>query len=52
MFWARVSLPSLQAALVSWFEQHDDFALYLENGYTLDIHEAEYEWEVLETPAD
>ena len=23
-----------------------------ENGYALDIHEAEYEWEVLETPAD
>ena len=52
VFWARVSLPSLQAALSGWFEQHGDFALYLENGYALDIHEAEYEWEVLETPAD
>ena len=52
VFWARVSLPSLQAALGGWFEQHGDFALYLENGYALDIHEAEYEWEVLETPAD
>ena len=48
-FWARISLPALQAALDHWFEQHDDFALYLENGYALAIHEAEYEWEVLET---
>ena len=52
VFWARISLTSLQAALGGWFEQHGDFALYLENGYALDIHEAEYEWEVLETPAD
>ena len=52
VFWARVSLTSLQAALSGWFEQHSNFALYLENGYALDIHEAEYEWEVLETPAD
>ena len=51
-FWVRISLPALQAALDHWFEQHDDFALYLENGYALAIHEAEYEWEVLETPAD
>ena len=43
---------AVQAALGGWFEQHGDFALYLENGYALDIHEAEYEWEVLETPAD
>ena len=49
-FWARISLPALQAALDHWFEQHDDFALYLENGYALAIHEAEYEWEVLEMP--
>lgn len=49
-FWARISLPALQAALDHWFEQHDDFGLYLENGYALAIHEAEYEWEVLETP--
>jgi len=49
-FWARISLPALQAALDKWFEQYDDFGLYLENGYALTIHEAEYEWEVLETP--
>ena len=49
-FWARISLPALQAALDHWFEQYDDFALYLENGHALAIHEAEYEWEVLETP--
>ena len=49
-FWARISLPALQAALDHWFEQYGDFALYLENGYALAIHEAEYEWEVLETP--
>ena len=49
-FWVRISLPALQAALDHWFEQHDDFGLYLENGYALTIHEAEYEWEVLETP--
>ena len=49
-FWARISLPALQAALDKWFEQYGDFALYLENGYALAIHEAEYEWEVLETP--
>lgn len=49
-FWARISLLALQAALDHWFEQHDDFGLYLENGYALAIHEAEYEWEVLETP--
>ena len=49
-FWVRISLPALQAALDHWFEQHDDFALYLENGYALAIHEAEYEWEVLEMP--
>ena len=49
-FWARISLPALQAALDHWFEQHDDFGLYLENGYALAIHEAEYEWELLETP--
>lgn len=49
-FWARISLPALQAALDHWFEQHDDFGLYLENGYVLAIHEAEYEWELLETP--
>lgn len=49
-FWVRISLPALQAALDHWFEQHDDFALYLENGYALAIHEAEYEWELLETP--
>ena len=48
-FWVRISLPALQAALDHWFEQHDDFALYLENGYALAIHEAEYEWELLET---
>ena len=48
-FWARISLPALQAALDHWFEQHDDFGLYLENGYALAIHEAEYEWELLET---
>ena len=49
-FWARISLPALQAALDHWFEQHDDFGLYLENSYVLAIHEAEYEWELLETP--
>lgn len=49
-FWARISLPALQAALDKWFEQYDDFGLYLENGHALAIHEAEYEWEVLETP--
>ena len=49
-FWARISLPALQAALDHWFEQYDDFGLYLENGHALAIHEAEYEWEVLETP--
>lgn len=49
-FWACISLPALQAALDHWFEQHDDFGLYLENGHALAIHEAEYEWEVLETP--
>lgn len=49
-FWALISLPALQAALDHWFEQHGDFALYFENGYALAIHEAEYEWEVLETP--
>ena len=49
-FWALISLPALQATLDHWFEQHDDFGLYLENGYALAIHEAEYEWEVLETP--
>ena len=49
-FWARISLPALQAALDHWFEQHDDFGLYLENSYALAIHEAEYEWELLETP--
>ncbi|OAM25079.1 hypothetical protein A7P92_00290 [Eikenella corrodens] len=48
-FWACISLPVLQAALDHWFEQHDDFSLYLENGYALAIHEAEYEWELLET---
>ena len=48
-FWARISLSILQAALDHWFEQHDDFGLYLENGYALAIHEAEYEWELLET---
>lgn len=49
-FWVRISLPALQAALDHWFEQHDDFGLYLENSYVLAIHEAEYEWELLETP--
>ncbi|MFC2612492.1 MAG: hypothetical protein ACFNX9_03650 [Eikenella corrodens] len=49
-FWALISLPALQAALDHWFEQHDDFGLYLENGYALAIHEAEYEWELLEMP--
>ena len=49
-FWAQISLPALQAALDYWFEQHGDFGLYLENGHALAIHEAEYEWEVLETP--
>ena len=49
-FWARISLPALQAALDHWFEQHDDFGLYLENGYALAIHDSEYEWELLETP--
>ena len=49
-FWARISLPALQAALDHWFEQYNDFGLYLENGYALAIHEAEYEWELLETP--
>ena len=49
-FWALISLPALQAALDYWFEQHGDFGLYLENGHALAIHEAEYEWEVLETP--
>ena len=49
-FWARISLPALQAALDHWFEQHDDFGLYLENSYALVIHEAEYEWELLEMP--
>ena len=49
-FWARISLPALQAALDYWFEQHSDFGLCLENGHALAIHEAEYEWEVLETP--
>ena len=49
-FWARISLPALQAALDHWFEQHDDFGLYLENSYVLAIHEAEYEWELLEMP--
>ena len=49
-FWACISLPALQAALDYWFEQHGDFGLYLENGHALAIHEAEYEWEVLETP--
>ena len=49
-FWARISLPALQAALDKWFEQYGDFGLYLENGHALTIHEAEYEWEVLETP--
>ena len=49
-FWARISLPALQAALDHWFEQYGDFGLYLENGYALAIHEAEYEWELLETP--
>ena len=49
-FWVRISLPALQAALDHWFEQHDDFGLYLENGYALAIHDSEYEWELLETP--
>ena len=49
-FWAHISLPALQAALDHWFEQHDDFGLYLENGYALAIHDSEYEWELLETP--
>ncbi len=49
-FWARISLPALQAALDHWFEQHDDFGLYLENGYALAIHDSEYEWELLEMP--
>ena len=49
-FWALISLPALQAALNYWFEQYGDFGLYLENGYALAIHEAEYEWELLETP--
>ena len=49
-FWARISLPALQAALDHWFEQYGDFGLYLENGHALAIHEAEYEWELLETP--
>ena len=49
-FWACISLPALQAALDYWFEQYGDFGLYLENGHALAIHEAEYEWEVLETP--
>ena len=49
-FWARISLPALQAALDHWFEQYGDFGLYLENGYALAIHEAEYERELLETP--
>ena len=49
-FWACISLPALQAALDKWFEQYGDFGLYLENGHALAIHEAEYEWEVLETP--
>ena len=49
-FWARISLPALQAALDHWFEQYDDFGLYLENGYALAIHDSEYEWELLETP--
>ena len=49
-FWALISLPALQAALDHWFEQYGDFGLYLENGYALAIHEAEYEWELLETP--
>ena len=48
-FWARISLPALQAALDTWFAQHGDFALYIENRYALAIHAAEYEWEVLET---
>ncbi|OAM28381.1 hypothetical protein A7P95_05320 [Eikenella longinqua] len=48
-FWALVSLPALQAVLANWFAQHGDFELYLENGHALAIHEAEYEWEVLET---
>ena len=49
-FWALISLPALQAALDHWFEQHDDFGLYLENSYALAIHDSEYEWELLETP--
>ena len=49
VFWALISLPALQAALDHWFEQYGDFGLYLENGHALAIHEAEYEWEVLET---
>lgn len=50
VFWALISLPALQIALDHWFEHYGDFGLYLENGHALAIHEAEYEWEVLETP--
>ena len=49
-FWVRISLPALQAALDHWFEQHDDFGLYLENGYALAIHDSVYEWELIVTP--
>ena len=48
-FFARVSFLVLCQYLDDWFVRcDDDFVLFIPDRYALAIHDAEYEWEVLE----
>ncbi|GJQ07241.1 hypothetical protein CAPN010_13990 [Capnocytophaga cynodegmi] len=47
-FFVKVSLSTLCKYLDTWFEEHLDFEVFIPNQYALALHDAEYEWEVLE----
>lgn len=47
-FFVKVSLSRLCNHLDTWFEEYPDFEVFIPNQYALALHDAEYEWEVLE----
>lgn len=47
-FFVKISLSILCKYLDTWFEEYPDFEVFIPSQYALALHDAEYEWEVLE----
>lgn len=47
-FWVEVDLNKIYENLEKIWQEYGDFVVFSEDFFALDIHQAEYEWEVLQ----